>query len=357
MPNEASETFTPRNVGSILFKTEDLQPILNLGLTGAQSLKNNLTTAKVWKDVSLPLDGSNKIYVARHYQITPTTNAATSTGTITLYFSQQEFLDFNGNPAKTADFPVVASDIQGIANLRILKISGSSSDGTGAINTYAGNQLIINPDDDKIIWNATDSRWEVTFNVTGFSGFFATTTPTVLPVNLLSYTAKAQHSSTALAWRTASESNNKKFVIYRSGDDKQFISIGEVAGGGTRLSLGSYLFIDKSPLIGNNYYKLVQVDLDGASTELGIRYLNFSLQSTTFNLFPNPTKDKVNIQFEAGKYTMLTVRNGEGKVVKTIALTLKDQEIFVDLAKFPKGIYFITLAGENGNSSKKLIKN
>ena len=357
LPNEASDTFTPRNVGSMLFKTADLQPILTIGMTGAQSLKNNLTTVKVWKDVSLPLDGANKLYLARHYQITPTSNVGTSTGTITLYFNQQEFLDFNANPAKTADFPINASDTQGIANLRILKISGSSNDGTGAINTYVGTQLIINPDDDKIIWNAADARWEVTFSVTGFSGFFATTTPTVLPVKLIDYTAENIDKGVNLKWTTATESNNKKFEIYRSGDDKQFVKLGEVAGFGTRLVIGNYSFLDKSPLLGNNYYKLVQVDLDGAVADLGIKSLNYNLQSTTFNLFPNPTKDKVSMQFEAGKYQTLTIRNTEGKLIRTVVLTSNDQEMMVDLVKFPKGIYFITLAGDHGNSTKKVIKN
>ncbi len=182
----ASSSGVMGKVNNLLLMSENKEPIVTLGISGAQNLFKNYTTAKVWKQAT-EQTSEGKLYLSRNYQITPTTNAATSTGTVTLYFNQQEFLDFNANPAKTADFPINPTDLQGIANLRILKISGSSSDNSGLVNTYSGTQLVINPDDDKIVWNATANRWEVTFDVVGFSGFFATAEPSVLPVNLVDF--------------------------------------------------------------------------------------------------------------------------------------------------------------------------
>ncbi|WP_461485065.1 FG-GAP repeat protein, partial [Pedobacter sp.] len=149
----ASSSGVMGKVNNLLLMSENKEPIVTLGISGAQNLFKNYTTAKVWKQAT-EQTSEGKLYLSRNYQITPTTNAATSTGTVTLYFNQQEFLDFNANPAKTADFPTNPTDLQGIANLRILKISGSSSDNSGLVNTYSGTQLVINPDYDKIVWNA-----------------------------------------------------------------------------------------------------------------------------------------------------------------------------------------------------------
>jgi hypothetical protein len=66
--------------------------------------------------------------------------------------------------------PTGTADATGKANLRIEKRTGTSSDGTGNINTY-GTASTIDPADADIIWNATTTRWEVSFDVTGFSGF------------------------------------------------------------------------------------------------------------------------------------------------------------------------------------------
>ena len=45
--------------------------------------------------------------------------------------------------------------------------------GTGTVpGTYSGGTTLIDPNDANIIWNATTSRWEITFTVSGFSGFY-----------------------------------------------------------------------------------------------------------------------------------------------------------------------------------------
>lgn len=126
------------------------------------------TTAKVWVESSQPA-----AYVKRHYEITPAANASTATGTVTLYFTQSEFDDFNA--VNTLKLPTGPTDAAGIANLKIEKRPGVSNNGSGLPATYSGASATIDPTDAKIVWNALQSRWEVTFDVTGFSGFFAKT--------------------------------------------------------------------------------------------------------------------------------------------------------------------------------------
>ncbi len=127
------------------------------------------TTAKVWLETTQPAQ-----YAKRHYEITPTTNPLTATGKVTLYFTQQEFDDFNA--VNTIDFPTSPSDNAGIANVLIEKRGGISSNNSGLPNTYSGAITTINPTDSDVIWNSNESHWEISFNVTGFSGFFLRTT-------------------------------------------------------------------------------------------------------------------------------------------------------------------------------------
>jgi minor extracellular serine protease Vpr len=106
-----------------------------------------------------------------------------------LYFSQQEFNDFNA--VNSTDLPTSPSDNSGISNVLIEKRGGTSNNGSGLPNTYTGTVSTINPTDTDVLWNTAQSRWEITFDVTGFSGFFLKTTSGNLKTDDFSDTKKA----------------------------------------------------------------------------------------------------------------------------------------------------------------------
>lgn len=181
-------------------------------------------------------------------------------------------------------------------------------------------------------------------------------TEAVLPVTITNYTAKMVNQTAKLDWSVSSERDNRKFVIYRSGDDQQFTEIGTVASLGNTNTNRNYFFVDKQPLNGNNYYKLVQVDLDGKPTELGVKPLNFLLSAVNLNVYPNPTKDKVNVTFEAGKYNRIVLSSVDGKVLKSVALSAQQDQLTIDLTAYPIGTYFIRLTGAQQSFVKKVVK-
>ncbi len=67
-----------------------------------------------------------------------------------------------------------------------------------------------------------------------------------------------------LTWATASELNNKAFQIEKSIDGVNFSKIGKVKGNGTIEEVKNYRFLDVSATQGTNYYRLKQIDKDGA---------------------------------------------------------------------------------------------
>jgi hypothetical protein len=188
-------------------------------------------------------------YVKRHYELTPDNDPETATGRVRLCFSNQDFKDFNSQiPAPALllpdkDDPTTAEVRK--ANLLIEKRGGKSTNGSGLPGTYPGAVVTINPDDENIIWNSDDKIWEVTFDVTGFSGFFVKTTGDALPVDFGEINATIKGSSLFVNWRTLSETNNSHFEIEASIDGKAFVKIGEVksnAEDGTSASPISYQF-------------------------------------------------------------------------------------------------------------------
>ena len=86
-----------------------------------------------------------------------------------------------------------------------------------------------------------------------------------LPVTLLSFDGRPTGDQVQISWSTTSEQNASSFDVQRSADLNEFLTIGSVSAKGTTNSRQYYGLLDTAPLVGTNYYRLRQVDLDGAS--------------------------------------------------------------------------------------------
>ena len=177
---------------------------------------------------------------------------------------------------------------------------------------------------------------------------------TVLPVVLTSYTAKVEGSYARLEWQTSSETANRGFFIYRGGDETPFVKVAEVYAATSFPA--SYHFLDRSPLKGNNYYRLVQLDTDGRITELGLKTLAFNLGPSTIELFPNPTLDRVTLRFERGQYHSLVLTDNLGRVWRKLEIGAQTDHLVLDLSGYPAGVFFIQLKTARQTIVKKIIK-
>ncbi|HEY1200667.1 MAG TPA: T9SS type A sorting domain-containing protein, partial [Niastella sp.] len=165
----ANTSATKTQTGFTFYNNSCADFIAAVKQTGTISAISGATTARVWLETGQPAN-----YVKRHYEIAPVTNAGAATGRVTLYFTQQEFTDFNA--VNSVKLPIDGADAgNNKANLLIEKISSVSNDATGWPGSYGGSATTINPADAGIVWNSTNNRWEVTFETTGFGGFFIKT--------------------------------------------------------------------------------------------------------------------------------------------------------------------------------------
>jgi len=71
-------------------------------------------------------------------------------------------------------------------------------------------------------------------------------------------------------WVTQMEVNSDYFIIKKSTNGKFFTTVGEVNSAGNRNEPTAYFFMDNSPIKVMTYYKILEVDKEGNTTDLGM---------------------------------------------------------------------------------------
>ena len=305
------------------------------------------TTAKVWLETSQPAN-----FVTRHYEITPATNANTATGRVTLYFTQAEFDAFNA--VNTLKLPTSSADSVGKANVRIEKRSSISSNGSGLPATYSSTNTTIDPNDADIVWNGTNNCWEITFDVTGFSGFFLKTQAALLPITLISFNATMQNNNDVVVkWQSANEVNANQYQVESNFDGNHFETIGSVKANNV-INISNYQFTDKTTWANElRYYRLKSVDNDGSFKYSNIVGVTKDKPTHKINVYPNPAAKEFTIVTQTDKLlnTTAILLNVIGKQVKTIQINNLIQT--VDASDLNNGMYLLQFAD---GSNVKIFK-
>ncbi len=324
--------------------------LLSITPSGSNPVNGNVDF-KVTIDGSVQTSSGGTPYLQRHFDVEPAANAATATANITLYFTQAEFTAFNAARGAMLPLPADAADAANDKdNLRITQFHGVPAGGNAPGNYpgAAANQVIITPA--LVAYNSNKNRWEVTFPVTGFSGFFGSTNiGTPLPVKLLSFTAKAQGSSNVLNWNTATETEGT-FEITRSADGRNFEKLGTVAG---RSANGDYTFPDEAPLAGINYYRLQMVEPSGETAFSKVVLVNRNAAlANGITVGPVPAGASVTISTSSATLLGSTavVLNMQGQIMARAVIFPATQ---LDMQGWPAGIY--TLKFRDG-TVVKLVK-
>jgi len=176
----------------------------------------------------------------------------------------------------------------------------------------------------------------------------------VLPVELTQFEAMPKNEVIELAWQTASEENNEGFGIERSMDGKNWEVLEFMPGQGTTVETQDYSFTDHRPNKGMNYYRLKQIDFDGAYEYSKIETVDFgeAENHTGLSIFPNPVNNQLNIKGGAGK---LVISNVFGQVVQQAIF--EQTNFSLDVGHLPKGQYILSITKSNGTlSTKRFVK-
>jgi hypothetical protein len=289
-------------------------------------------------------------YVQRHFDIEPTTsNQTTTSATITLYFTNAEFLLYNStNPA----WPPLPTSVLGNAdpnrvNLKITQFHGAASTSPSSPGNYPGTTVVITPGAANVVWNG--SYWAVTFNVAGFSGFYVHTNyfnaPLPIVVNYL--TGHRQGSNHLLNWKvTCATTPRATMTLERSADSRNYTGIYTITADAARCNQ-PFDYTDANPLKGMNYYRLKIVDADGKVTySTTVALLNAVKGFDIVSIAPNPVVTgnfKLNVASAQSSKMELTIFDMQGRLVnrQSISVIAGYNSLPMNVANLSLGTYTI----------------
>jgi uncharacterized repeat protein (TIGR02543 family) len=270
-----------------------------------------------------------------------------STEAITANFVAEASTDMHFN-SETEDEDKIPTNIQMAFydNNRWTNVGGSAS--------IEGNTLSIT--DAEIPASATR----------GISGNYTTfgskSKSSVLPIELVSFTANCNGRSALIEWTTATEKNNDFFVLERSNDAVNFKEIARIAGAGNSIEPISYAYTDYGARNGDNYYRLVQVDYDGTSTTSEIIVANClgTDGEPEVLAYPNPFGDDLTLRFESFGNIQATVEVYDmlGRMVHTqkVNCSQNDYEVVLRLAGLSDGTYNVRISTADFVINRKVVK-
>ena len=166
-----------------------------------------------------------------------------------------------------------------------------------------------------------------------------------LPIELISFNAKAQNQSIDLTWSTASEKNNDHFDLQRSGDATDWSTIATIKGNGTTATKEEYAYTDAAPISGVNYYRLKQMDYDGGYQYSPIVSAVAKSGKGGISVFPNPAQTMVHV-YSPVDYTdgSVTIHDISGRLVKTYSVNSGGYNV----SDLPAGVYAVRVLDVEG---------
>jgi hypothetical protein len=210
--------------------------------------------------------------------------------------------------------------------------------------------------------NSTNNYIEIP-NVTNYDFWTLANINAPIPVELTSFTAKANSNNVRLNWTTASETNNSGWKIERKQSDQEWQKLGFVEGSGTSTTAKSYSFVDVNVISGKYLYRLQQVDYDGTFSYSNVIEVEFALTPSEFRLyqnFPNPFNPSTQIRFDvpSSSFINLSVYNLLGEVVASLVNEQVEagvHSIIFNAESLPSGIYICRLNADKYVSTNKMI--
>jgi hypothetical protein len=296
-------------------------------------------------------------------------------------FLLRDFTDAQGSPANLPDYAGCATDPTGGWSLRMRR-SGFTTD---ILAIY----LEIGVADEELLWRIDDdgdgvydeeislksggksgnpnSRyleravgpttvvdvlWNSRSNTNGLRMEFGEAAA-ALPVELVTFTARAAGDHNLLEWATATEQDNEAFYVERSADGEHFVELGRVDGAGTSRQLTPYRYADAQPLTAA-YYRLRQQDFDGTISYSDIVYLEREEAGPALELklFPNPATSYARL---------ITTQEGYLRVVHTSGRVIREQRLLagttrLDVSRYPPGVYWLDFTSGSDRRRLKLIR-
>lgn len=171
---------------------------------------------------------------------------------------------------------------------------------------------------------------------------------TALPVEMVSFDAKANNKTIELKWVTASELNSNYFTLFRSADGMNFTEISKISAKGYSSTFSYYDFTDDKPFNGINYYKLTETDFDGEVSDANYTSANLKNVSSP-HIISNPVQDVLAFDMKDMSQSIVNLRifDCSGRLIYNESVPATEK-LKIDCTVFQTGVYL--LDADNGIS-------
>lgn len=199
----------------------------------------------------------------------------------------------------------------------------------------------------------TTEVWVTTFG----NGMYVGTMPVATPVQLTSFTASLQNKNdVVLEWKTASELNNKHFILERKAvTASAWQQITVVNSKGNSSAEAGYDFTDLNVGNGTWLYRLSQVDVDNKRTYFNTVGVTVSNEGKV-QVYPTRTTGVVNIYLPVVDEYIVTITDVNGKQCKREIF--KGNQRILNVQSLSAGTYFLTVNNHKNQiiTKEKIIK-
>lgn len=255
----------------------------------------------------------------------------------------------NSNVAVTLSWASNSCGVDNLCQLQVSRWDGAQwkSAGNGGVTGTTESGSLV-----------SGNSCSVPETVKEFSPFTLGSSSSVnpLPITLMSFDASVCESSVCLAWQTASEINNDFFTVEKSNDGLTWVGFAELQGAGNSHTILDYRTVDKSPFSGQSYYRLKQTDFDGGFAYSSIKSVYFDNPiNQGFTIYPNPTRDIINIKgFQFG-VNHLKIYNSIGQEVTSSVTIISRNErtLQISISDLKPGVYHLKTNYNSGSIIKQ----
>lgn len=293
-------------------------------------------TVRVGSSIS-PTATNVSYALQRMWTITPSTNPAPSSATLTFQYNEGD------------------AGIQG---------SNWSTSGTVALNRYNGTAWTTAATGLTPSGSAGGVRTVSASGFTAFSPWVITKSSSPLPVRFLSFNGQHKASGNLLQWRTATEANNAGFGVERSIDGRNFTEIAFVptrASGGNSSTDLSYQYTDATAPAQTLFYRLRQQDAVGGQPAYTavLRLEAGASPEPKVTLAPNPARATVQLQVQVPQRGTATIQlfDAGGRVALQQVQTLEAGAgtLALSLDRLPAGSYLLQVRFADGSNVQTLL--
>lgn len=184
---------------------------------------------------------------------------------------------------------------------------------------------------------------------------------TIMQVDCKSFVASSKKNGIQLNWQSVNENDsNKNYQLFRSTNGTDYTLLAKIPT--TNILAGnSYTYTDTDVNIGFSYYYQLKLEDKNGSTKPFCNIVKFTwqgLNEPALKVYPNPAKDKINLQLNSGNSGTLTVQlfNITGAMVYNKTIRNSNNNIEINTTKLANGNYFIKLKKGAETLTERFVK-